>query len=56
MCIRDSNYSVGFDVPLDEAQYVFDTAMAHGFEIALLDSDGNRAVVEARGIALAEAA
>ena len=50
------NYSVGFDVPLDEAQYVFDTAVAHGFEIALLDSDGNQAMAVAEDATFSEAA
>lgn len=36
----DRNFSVGLDVPLTEAQTVYNTALSHGFEIALLDSDG----------------
>jgi predicted amino acid dehydrogenase len=34
------NFSIGMDVPLEEAQFIYQTALSHGFEIALLDSDG----------------
>lgn len=36
----DKNYSIGLDVPLAEAKYVFDKAIEHGFEITLLNSMG----------------
>jgi hypothetical protein len=48
------NYSIGLDVPLSEAKYIFDTAMTHGFEIALMDSNGNLDVIHEQRHAIGE--